>query len=57
MGEDERILIRNFLHSARLPGEGCVSFESVHLVLEVVSDSAKSPPRRNYLAAGCDRVG
>ena len=28
MGEDERILIRNFLHSARLPGEGCVSFES-----------------------------
>ena len=33
MGEDERILIRNFLHSARLPGEGCVSFESVHRVL------------------------
>ena len=33
MGEDERILIRNFLLSARLPGEGCVSFESVHRVL------------------------
>ena len=26
MGEDERILIRNFLHSARLPGEGCPDF-------------------------------
>ena len=27
------VIIRNFLHSARLPGEGCVSFESVHRVL------------------------